>query len=100
MGKVWADLSNRYTSSVGEVMRIYNLDTNQKANKVILYLTPEEAQEMKDSLELIIADKKHQHEHISERENGFKREITVCIYRDDNLSTFDERSKKLILNDE
>ena len=82
-------------------MRIYNEDTDKKVNKVILYLTPDEAQELKDSLELIINNnEKRHHEHIPDREDDFKREITVCIYRKDNLSNFDERSKKLILNDE
>ena len=82
-------------------MRIYNLDSDKKVNKVVLYLTPDEAQEMKDSLELLLTNnEKHHHEHISDREDDFKREITVCIYREDNLSSFDERSKKLILNDE
>jgi hypothetical protein len=82
-------------------MRIYNEDSDQKVNKVILYLTPDEAQEMKDSLELIIKNnRKHQHEHIPDRESGYKREITVCIYKEDNLASFDERSKKLILHDE
>lgn len=81
-------------------MRIYNEDTDKKVNKVILYLTPDEAQELKDSLELIINNsEKHHHEHIPDREDDFKREITVCIYRKENLSSFDERSKKLILND-
>ena len=82
-------------------MRIYNEDTNKKVNKVILYLTPDEAQELKDSLELIIDNnKKHHHEHIPDREDNFRREITVCIYRKDDLSGFDERSRRLILNDE
>jgi hypothetical protein len=81
-------------------MRIYNEDTDKKVNKVILYLTPDEAQELKDSLELIINNnEKHNHEHVADREDDFKREITVCIYREDNLSSFDERSRKLILND-
>jgi len=82
-------------------MRIYNEDTDKKVNKIILYLTPDEAEELKDSLELIIHNnEKHHHEHIPDREDDFKREITVCIYKKDNLSSFDERSKKLILNDE
>ncbi len=82
-------------------MRIYNSDLDKSVKKVILYLTPDEAQEMKDSLEFLINNnEKHQHEHIPDRDSGFKREITVCIYREDNLSSFDERSKKLILNDE
>jgi hypothetical protein len=82
-------------------MRIYNEDTDKKVDKIILYLTPDEAHELKDSLELIInSNKKYHHEHIPDREDDFKREITVCIYRKDNLSSFDERSRKLILNDE
>lgn len=82
-------------------MRIYNVDLDQKLNKVILYLTPDEAQEMKDSLELIISNNgKHLHEHVPDRESEHKREIALCIYTEDNLSNFDERSKKLILKDE
>ena len=81
-------------------MRIFNLDTDKKVNKIILYLTPDEAQEMKDSLELIINNEKHHHEHIPDRESDFRREITVCIYKKGNLSSFDERSRKLILNNE
>lgn len=79
-------------------MRIYNEDTDKKVNKITLYLTPDEASEMKDSLEVLLKNDKHHHEHIPDRE--FKKEITVCIYREDNLSTFDERSKKIILYDE
>lgn len=82
-------------------MKIYDKDTDKKINKVILYLTSDEAQELKDSLELIINNnEKHHHEHIPDREDDFKREITVCIYRENDLSGFDERSKKLILDDE
>lgn len=101
MGKIWAHLSGRCTPQLGKIMRIYNVDTDKKVNKVILYLTPDEAQEMKDALDSIINDtRNHQHEHISDREDDFKREITVCIYRKDDLSSFDERSKKLILQEE
>ena len=67
----------------------------KKVNNVTLYLTPDEAQEMKDSLDALINNnEQHRHEHILNREDDFKREITVCIYRKDNLSSFDERSKK------
>ena len=41
-------------------MKIYNVDLDQKMNKIVLCLTLDEAQEIKDSLELIISDnKKH-----------------------------------------
>lgn len=79
-------------------MRIYNEDTDQKADRVTIYLTLDEAKEMKAALEAILKDpKKHHHEHVPD--NDFKKEITVCIYREDDLSRFDERSKKLILYD-
>jgi hypothetical protein len=56
-------------------MRIYDEDSDEKINKVILYLTPDEAREMKDSLELIISDhQKHHREHIPDRDSDFKRE--------------------------
>ncbi|MBI2743648.1 MAG: hypothetical protein HYX48_07000 [Chlamydiales bacterium] len=81
-------------------MRIYDLNSEKKFDKVTLYLTPEEARELKDSLELLLNNKAHHHEHIPDRESDFKREITVCIYTEDNLSSFDERSRRLILTQE
>lgn len=82
-------------------MRIYNEDTDRKVNKVTLYLTHDEAQELKDSLDLILRNnEKHHHEHVPDREDDFKRQITVCVYKEDNLSSFDERSRRLILKDE
>jgi hypothetical protein len=80
-------------------MRIYDSDADKKTNNVILYLTPAEAREMKYALEQMLSDnKKHHHIHVPD--SNYKREITLCIYREDNLSSFDEQSKKLILNDE
>lgn len=80
-------------------MRIYNLDSEKKVNKVILYLTPDEALEMKFALDKIInQNEKYHHKHIIDEE--YKREITICVYKADNMDSFDERSKKLILSDE
>lgn len=82
-------------------MRIYDSDSDKKLSNIILYLTPDEAREIKDSLETLISDSsKVHHEHIPDREDNFKREITVCIYREDNLSSFDEHSQKIILDNE
>lgn len=80
------------------ILRILDDESDKKANKITLYLTPDEAQEMKDSLEVLLENKKHHYEHIPDYD--FKKEITICIYREDDLSSFDERSKKLILHDE
>ncbi len=81
-------------------MRIYDSDSDKKVSNVILYLTPDEAKEMRDSLESLIDSNDKHHEHIPDREDAFKREITICIYTNHNLETFDKRSQKLILNDE
>lgn len=82
-------------------MRIYDSDSDKQVNNIILYLTTDEAQKMRDSLELLINDsEKHHHEHIPDRKDSFKREITIFIYKKENLSNFDERSKRLILYDE
>ncbi|WP_316356872.1 hypothetical protein [Candidatus Neptunichlamydia sp. REUL1] len=78
-------------------MRILDEESNKKLDRVMIYFTEEEASEMKDSLELILS-KKHHHSHIN-NENCDK-EITISVYNKENLSGFDERSKKLIINDE
>lgn len=78
-------------------MRIYNKCEKKTLNNIVLYLTPEEAQEMKDSLEALLEDKNHHHSHVPDEE--YKREVTISIYRKDNLSTFDEISKSIINNE-
>ncbi|MCH9634487.1 MAG: hypothetical protein S4CHLAM7_12390 [Chlamydiae bacterium] len=82
-------------------MRIYNEDEDRKVNNVIIYLTSEEAQEMKDALDgLITSKKKLNHEHVPDRANDYNREITLCIYDEQNLEGFHPRAIKLIKEDE
>lgn len=62
-------------------------------------MTRDEAKEMKSALEAMLKDnKKYHHVHIPDHD--FEREITVCIYQEDDLSSFNERSKKIILQNE
>lgn len=77
-------------------MRILDEDSDRKLDRIMIYLTKEEAQEMQDSLELLLY-KKHHHSHINSE--NFDKEITVSIYKDTSLNGFDERSKKLIIED-
>ena len=80
-------------------MRMLDLDDDKKLNRLILYLTKSEAKELRTSLDYIIEDpKQHHHEHIPSED--YQKEITICIYDEKNLEGFDERSKKLILEDE
>ena len=57
-------------------MRLFNEDTEKKVNNVILYLTHQEAREMKDSLETLLNDKDHHHndwDHEQLKTNHFHR---------------------------
>ena len=78
-------------------MRILDEKTDQKLDKITIYLTKSEAIELRDSLIDLIQYPDHHHNHIPSDE--YDKEITVCIYDDKNLSFFDERSKKLLKDD-
>ena len=81
----------------GDNMRILDEGSDKKLDRVMLYLTEEEAKEMKDSLEFLLY-KKHHHSHINSE--NFDKEITISIYKDSNLNSFNERSRNLIMKDE
>lgn len=77
-------------------MRILDADNNKAINNLNLYLTMEEAKEMLGDLENLINNYgKNEHTHINDAE--YEREIRLVLYNMNNLNSFDERSKKLIL---
>jgi len=78
-------------------MRILDEGEDRSLNRITLYLTMSEASEMRDTLEALLADPVERHEHISS--SDYLKELTVCIYDPNSLGKFDERSKKLILED-
>ena len=80
-------------------MRILDLERDRKLDNIILYLTPSEAGELRDSLEVLLRGP-HGHYHIPSLD--FRKEITICMYDPDSPPdpSFDERSKRLILHDE
>jgi len=59
-----------------------------------LYLTPDEARELRDSLNGLLARTPPSHEHINDFDS--EKELTICIYDPDKLGTFDERSRRLL----
>jgi hypothetical protein len=79
-------------------MRILDDKSDKKLDTVTIFLTQEEALQLRSDLDQLLAKPKLHHTHLSSE--NYQKEITVCIYREDNLSSFDERSRKLILNDE
>ena len=80
-------------------MRILNLDNDTKVDQVILYLTKDNAEELRDSIGCLLNDPKNNHAHIYSED--YNKEITVCIYDLEELDEygFNKRSKKIILED-
>ena len=76
-------------------MIILDLSNNKALKNVNLYLTLEEAKEMLDDLDRLIANYgNNEHSHINDSE--YEHEVTLTLYSEDNLQGFDERSKALI----
>ena len=78
-------------------MRFLNEQTNMKIDRLILYLTRDEAQEMVDGILDLLKNSHKQHVHISAED--YQKELTCAIYDVKDLTNFDERSQKLILQD-
>jgi len=81
------------------MMRILDQDNDKATKNVLILLTPEEAAELRDDLERMLQGNIFQeHTHINDKE--FEHEMTVAIYDASELEFFDERTKKLVLEDE
>lgn len=78
-------------------MRILDEEKDVPLNRVILYLTQQEALEMKDALEQLLRSESREHEHVPS--DDWNKEITLCTYDPKRLDDLSERSKKLIWND-
>jgi len=74
-------------------MRILDERTDKPIKRILVLLTPEEAGELRDSLEHLLAQPNH-HLHVADA--AFEREITLAIYTPDNLGSFHERVRLLI----
>lgn len=78
-------------------MRILDQDNDKKLDNILLFFTEQEASEMRDSLNILLSEKSGHH-HINNED--YQKEITVCMYEENNLDNFHPRCKKLILEDE
>ena len=74
-------------------MRILDNETSRPLEDVTLYLTKAEAVQLAGYLQDLLASGEH-HSHLNDDE--YARQLTVAIYTDENLSEFDERSRRLI----
>ena len=78
-------------------MRILDQDDDKSINTVTLYLESNEAKELRDCLDQLLKKPLNNHIHVSDEK--FEHELTVCMYDTSNLNGFNDRSKKLIIED-
>lgn len=80
-------------------MRILNEDNNKSMKNALLLLTVQEASELRDDLERLISQKIfNDHSHIND--SDYEHALTIALYNPDNIEEFNERTKKLISQDE
>jgi hypothetical protein len=75
-------------------MRILDKSTDKPLDEIILYLTKPEAENISQMLMNLLDGNSEHHSHFMDEE--MKREVTVAIYSDISIETFDKRSQNLI----
>jgi hypothetical protein len=78
-------------------MRILDKTTDKSANNICLYLTLDEANQLRDFLSELIEDPNQHHTHVEDFDS--EKELTVAVYTESNLHQFDARSRRLIAED-
>ena len=78
-------------------MRILDDEADKKLDNISLFLTKEEAVQLRGYLNQLLENPKLQHSHLSSAD--CQKEITVCLYDEKNLENFNQRSIKLIKED-
>jgi len=79
-------------------MRILNQGEDKSLNKVLLLLTIDEAIELRDELERLLLQKNiNDHGHINDA--NYAKELTLSLYEQNNISGFQKRIQKLIIED-
>lgn len=79
-------------------MRILDQISDKSLDNIALYLTFSQASELRDSLNELLKNPLNNHAHIPNED--FQKEITVCVYDQNKLEDFNERSINLIVNDQ
>lgn len=78
-------------------MRILDDESDKKLDNVSIFLTKEEAVQLRGYLNQLLDNPKLQHSHLSSAD--YQKEITVCLYDEKNLENLNQRSIKLIKED-
>lgn len=78
-------------------MRILDDESDKKLDNVSIFLTKEEAVQLRGYLDQLLDNPKLQHSHMSS--SDYQKEITICLYDEKNLDSLNQRSIKLIRED-
>jgi hypothetical protein len=78
-------------------VRILDDESDKKLDNVSIFLTKEEAVQLRGYLNQLLDNPKSQHSHLSS--SDYQKEITICLYDEKNLENFNQRSIKLIRED-
>ena len=79
-------------------MKIVDTIKNKILDDISICLTKDEALQMIGYLENLIKNPSHQHSHLSSED--YKKEITLWVYDEENISKLPPKIKKLIELDE
>jgi hypothetical protein len=72
-------------------------DTDKAVSRVIIYLTAAEATVLRGKLNSLLTVDPDGHEHVSD--DTFSKELTICLYDPSRLAHFNDRSKRLLVDD-
>lgn len=78
-------------------MRILDDKSDKKLDNASIFLTKEEAVQLRGYLNQLLDNPKLQHCHLSSAD--YQKEITICLYDEKNLGNLNQRSIKLIKED-
>ena len=78
-------------------MRIFDNKGDRTIKSVSIFLSVEEAKELKDSLAILIKEPFKKHLHVND--DKFEHEITVSVNTDEVIESYSERFKKVIVED-
>lgn len=78
-------------------MRLLNDDSDEKLDNISIFLTKEEALQLKSYLVQMLENKTMHHAHLNS--SDFKKEVTVCIYDEDKMPSLHPRVIKLLQED-
>jgi hypothetical protein len=75
-------------------MKIYDPESKRILKRVTLFLTPGEAADLGYSATDLSDHPEKHHHHINDSE--YRAEITVSVYTNDTIRSFDEESRRMI----